>query len=58
LNSVSRWLRLYEPDGFLKNAVSIYEPVCDHAGKPASPFSKNIRRGRERKAPERCAAAE
>ena len=40
LNSVSRWLRRYEPDGFLKNAITFYGVVCDYAGKPASPFSK------------------
>ena len=49
LNSVSRWLRRYEPDGFLKNAITFYGVVCDYAGKPASPFSKNLRQGREKK---------
>ncbi len=58
LNSVSRWLRLCEPDGFLKNAVFLYGAVCDHAGKPASPFYKKSPPGMGEKAPERCVAAE
>ena len=45
LNSVSRWLRLCEPDRFLNNAVSLYRAVCDCADKPAFPFSKMRRNG-------------
>ncbi|WP_161846845.1 hypothetical protein [Pseudoflavonifractor sp. 524-17] len=32
-----------------ENAVSCHGTVCDYAGKPASPFSKNLRQGREKK---------